>query len=133
MMEARLLEHAEEFVVLGDAAVVNKLHEVLKTIYTVKLVAQTGEGDQEQEAVVLNWLVRNMPRATSGLVMLFNRHCIEDPSTVQRPIRLSSDERQVNACVKGGAAFQGKRSPTKARMWALLWGCALPHRRPKDS
>ena len=39
---ARLLVRGDDFVVLGDAKAVNHLHELWKTKYTVKLVAQVG-------------------------------------------------------------------------------------------
>ena len=51
---ARLLVHGDDLVLLGDAAPVADLHELLNTRCTVKLVAQIGKGKQEQEAVMLN-------------------------------------------------------------------------------
>ena len=35
------------------------LHELLKTTCTVKLVAHIGDGDKEQDAVILNRVVRD--------------------------------------------------------------------------
>ena len=47
-----------DFVVLGDPAAVNDLHELQKIKDTAKLVAQIGGGNQEREAVILNGIVR---------------------------------------------------------------------------
>ena len=44
-------------------------------------------------------------RSSSGLVLLFGRHCLKTSSSVQEPIGLSSGESEFYACVKGGAAL----------------------------
>ena len=49
-------------------------------------------------------------RSSSGLVLLFGRHCLKTSSSVQGPIRLSSGESEFHACVKGGAALLGMPS-----------------------
>ena len=49
-------------------------------------------------------------RSSSGLVLLFGRHCLKTSSSVQEPIGLSSGEPEFYACVKGGAALLGMRS-----------------------
>ena len=49
-------------------------------------------------------------RSSSGLVLLFGRHCLKTSSSVQEPIGLSSGESAFYACVKGGAALLGMRS-----------------------
>ena len=49
-------------------------------------------------------------RSSSGLVLLFGRHCLKTFSSVQEPIGLSSGESEFYACVKGGAALLGMRS-----------------------
>ena len=49
-------------------------------------------------------------RSSSGLVLLFGRHCLKTSSSVQEPIGLSSGESEFYACVKGGAAWLGLRS-----------------------
>ena len=45
---------------------VKNLHELLTSKYTVKLLTQIGEGDQQQEALLLNWFVRYEPRDADG-------------------------------------------------------------------
>ena len=60
----------------------------------MKLVAQTGEGDQEKEAVMLNWVPRDADFAEdwitttsmSGLLLFFNKR------TAQRSFGVSSRE-----------------------------------------
>ena len=42
------------------------LQELRKTKCTVNLIAQIGEGDQELEAVILNCVVRYVPRNADG-------------------------------------------------------------------
>ena len=49
-------------------------------------------------------------RSSSGLVLLFGRHCLKTSSSVQGPIGLSSGESEFYACVKGGAVLLGMRS-----------------------
>ena len=49
-------------------------------------------------------------RSSSGLVLLFGRHCLKTSSSVQEPIGLSFGESEFYACVKGGAALLGMRS-----------------------
>ena len=49
-------------------------------------------------------------RSSSGLVLLFGRHCLKTSLSVQEPIGLSSGESEFYACVKGGAALLGMRS-----------------------
>ena len=49
-------------------------------------------------------------RSTSGLVLLFGRHCLKTSSSVQESIGLSSGESEFYACVKGGAVLLGLRS-----------------------
>ena len=56
----------ETTVLLRDATIVNSLRELLKTKYTVKLFAQIGDGDQQQEAVNLNRVVRYVPKDADG-------------------------------------------------------------------
>ena len=60
-------------------------------------------------------------RSSSGLVLLFGRHCLKTSSSVQEPIELSSGESEFYACVKGGAAFLGMRS------LMLDWGVLPPN------
>ena len=48
-------------------------------------------------------------RSSSGLLLLFGRHCLKTSSSVQGPIGLSSGESEFYACVKG-AALLGMRS-----------------------
>ena len=49
-------------------------------------------------------------RSSSGLVLLFGKHCLKTFSSVQGRIGLSSGESEFYACVKGGAALLGMRS-----------------------
>ena len=49
-------------------------------------------------------------RSSSGLVILFGKHCLKTSSSVQEPIGLSSGESEFYACVKGGAALLRMRS-----------------------
>ena len=49
-------------------------------------------------------------RSSSGLVILFGKHCLKTSSSMQEPIGLSSGESEFYACVKGGAALLGMRS-----------------------
>ena len=49
-------------------------------------------------------------RSSSGLVLLFGKHCFKTSSSVQEPIGLSSGESEFYACVKGGAALLEMRS-----------------------
>ena len=49
-------------------------------------------------------------RSSSGLVLLFGKHCLKTSSSVQEPTGLSSGETEFDACVKGGAALLGMRS-----------------------
>ena len=49
-------------------------------------------------------------RSSSGLVLLFGKHCLKTSSSVQEPIGLSSGESEFYACVKGGGALLGMRS-----------------------
>ena len=49
-------------------------------------------------------------RSSSGLVILFGKHCLKTSSSVQEPLGLSSGESEFYACVKGGAALLGMRS-----------------------
>ena len=49
-------------------------------------------------------------RSSSGLVLLFERHCLKTSSSVQEPSGLSSEESELHACVKGGAVLLGMRS-----------------------
>ena len=44
-------------------------------------------------------------RSSSGLVLLFGRHCLKTSSSDQEPIGLSSGESEIYACVNGGAAL----------------------------
>ena len=48
--------------------------------------------------------------SSSGLVILFGKHCLKTSSSVQEPIGLSSGESEFYACVEGGAALLGMRS-----------------------
>ena len=64
------------------------LHELLKTKCTVELVAQIGEVDQELEAVILNCVVRYVPRGADGRMAMElgpdQRH-VEVPLTEPEP------------------------------------------------
>ena len=46
-------------------------------------------------------------RSSSGLVLLFGRHCLKTSSSVQEPIGLSSGESEFYACVKGWSSVAG--------------------------
>ena len=56
-------------------------------------------------------------KSTSGLVVMYGKHCLKTSSTVQEPIGLSSGESEYYACVKGGAALLGIRS--LMRDWSI--------------
>ena len=62
-------------------------------------------------------------RSMSGFVVSFGMHCINTPSSMQAPFRLSSNESAFYPCAKGGAALLGLRSMIDK--WGLDVGRAL--------
>ena len=62
----RLVVRGDDFVLLGEVGAFDRLHELLKTECTVKLVTGVGGSNREQEAVILNQVVRNVPKVADG-------------------------------------------------------------------
>jgi len=68
--DGRMLVHGDDFFLLADEDAVQDMHRLLGSKYTVKLMAKIGEGDQVQEAVILNRIVRYVPRNEHGKMQM---------------------------------------------------------------
>ncbi len=60
-IDARILVHGDDFVVLGDVVAQEAVEKMLRSRYTVKKLGCIGEGAEMQELVVLNRIVRHVP------------------------------------------------------------------------
>ena len=65
--DARMLVHGDDFVLLADEDAANAMLKLLQTAYKVKEVVRIGYGSQPQEAVILNRIVRYVPKGQNGL------------------------------------------------------------------
>ena len=57
----RMLVHGDDFVLLADDGEIKAVEQLLKSKYTVKVVSVIGDGSLQQEAVILNRIVRYVP------------------------------------------------------------------------
>ena len=53
-----MLVHGDDFVLLADDEEIKVVEQLLKSKYTVKVVSVIGDGNMQQEAVILNRIVR---------------------------------------------------------------------------
>ena len=53
-----MLVHGDDFVLLADDGEIKAVEQLLKSKYTVKVVSVIGDGSLQQEAVILNRIVR---------------------------------------------------------------------------
>ena len=60
-LDARLLVHGDDFVMLGDAEAIDQMHKKLSSKYEVKMLAKFGDEEEEQETVILNRIIRYVP------------------------------------------------------------------------
>ena len=56
-----MLVHGDDFVLLADDEEIQVVEESLKSKYTVKVVSVIGDGNLQQEAVILNRIARYVP------------------------------------------------------------------------
>ena len=56
--DGRMLVHGDDFVLLAGDGEIKAVEQLLKSKYTVKVVAVIGDGSSQQEAVILNRIVR---------------------------------------------------------------------------
>ena len=59
--DGRMLVHGDDFVLLADDGEIKAVEQLLKSKYTVKVVSVIGDGSLQQEAVILNRIVRYVP------------------------------------------------------------------------
>ena len=59
--DGRMLVHGDVFVLLADDGEIKAVEQLLKSKYTVKVVSVIGDGSLQQEAVILNRIVRYVP------------------------------------------------------------------------
>ena len=59
--DGRMLVHGDDFVLLADDEEIQVVEQLLKSKYTVKVVSVIGDGSLQQEAVILNRIVRYVP------------------------------------------------------------------------
>ena len=52
--DGRMLVHGDDFVLLADDGEIKAVEQLLKSKYTVKVVAVIGDGSSQQEAVILD-------------------------------------------------------------------------------
>ena len=57
-----MLVHGDDFVLLADDEEIKVVEQLLKSKYTVKVVSVIGNGNLQQEAVILNRIVRYVPQ-----------------------------------------------------------------------
>ena len=65
-----MLVHGDDFVLIADDGEIKALEQLLKSKYTVKVVSVIGDGSLLQEAVILNRIVRYVPRNTAHRVAM---------------------------------------------------------------
>ena len=108
--DGRMLVHGDDFVLLADDGEIKAVEQLLKSKYTVKVVAVIGDGSSQQEAVILNRIVRNVPpNSTNRMAMeietdqrhvdiLLREHGLDDSRSkgVDTP-RVKKSESQVFA------------------------------------
>ena len=114
-MEARLVEHGEDFVVLGGATAVNDLHELLKTLphredrcsdwrRRPRTITSDAELGCDVHAKGCRFCGRFEHKTIHVRTCDFVQQALRP---VQGPIGLSSGESDFHACQKGGAALLG--------------------------
>ena len=88
-----MLVHGDDFVLLADEDAANSMLKLMETAYKVKEVARIGYGSQPQEAVILNRIVRYVPKGQNGLPCMEleadNRHVqllIDDLVATAKPV-----------------------------------------------
>ena len=59
--DGRMLVHGDDFVLLADDKEIKAVEQLLKSKYTVKVVSVISHGSLQQEAVILNRIVRYVP------------------------------------------------------------------------
>ena len=59
--DGRMLVHGDDFVLLADDGEIKAVEQLLKSKYTVKVISVIGDGELQQEAVILNRIVRYVP------------------------------------------------------------------------
>ena len=105
-----MLVHGDDFVLLADDGEIKAVEQLLKSKYTVKVVSVIGDGSSQQEAVILNRIVRYVPpNATNRMAMeiepdqrhvdiLLREHGLDDSRSkgVDTP-RVKKSESQVFA------------------------------------
>ena len=64
--DGRMLVHGDDFVLLADDEEVGVVEQLLKSKYTVKVVSVIGDGNVQQEAVILNRIARYVPQNKSN-------------------------------------------------------------------
>ena len=64
--DGRMLVHGDDFVLLADDEEIKVVEQLLKSNYTVKMVSVIGHGSLQQEAVILNRIVRYVPQNKSN-------------------------------------------------------------------
>ena len=106
----RMLVHGDDFVLLADDGEIKAVEQLLKSKYTVKVVSVIGDGSSQQEALILNRIVRNVqPNATNRMAVeiepdqrhvdiLLREHGLDDSRSkgVDTP-RVKKSESQVIA------------------------------------
>ena len=119
-----MLVHGDDFVLLADDGEIKAVEQLLKSKYTVKVVAVIGDGSSQQEAVILNRIVRHVPPNSNRMAMeiepdqrhvdiLLREHGLDDSRSkgVDTP-RVKKSESQV---------FEGLESPPLDREGVRLY------------
>ena len=68
-----MLVHGDDFVLLADDGEIKAEEELLKNKFTIKVVSVIGDGSLQQEVVILNRIVRYVPRNTAHRMAMENR------------------------------------------------------------
>ena len=108
--DGRMLVHGDDFVLLADDGEIKAVEQLLQSKYTVKVVAVIGDGSSQQEAVILNRIVRYVPpNSTNRMAMeiepdqrdvdiLLRKHGLDDSrSKGVDTMRVKKSESQVFA------------------------------------
>ena len=102
--DARMLVHGDDFVMLADEDAISHMDSLLKSKYTVKMLANMGDGDKVEEAVVLNRVIRYVPCGPNGKEVM-------ELEADQRHVEVIVEELGLNATnAKGVDVPRVKRS-----------------------
>ena len=100
-MDGRMLVHGDDFVILGDEDAIAHMYKTLGSKYTVKMLANFGGEDVVVETVVLNRVVRYVPKGPNG----------------KQAMELEADQRHVEVLIEElGLGFATVKGVETARV-----------------